>query len=125
MNSNTRLKVLTGIIVISLLPLLAACSNSKNQIIGRWESKQISQRVDYESELTQYTIFEFTTDGTLKLGNKNDEAIEWEKDELKYSLQDDSVIIINDKDKVEFKYTIKPSEMVIVNDSIEIQFVKK
>jgi hypothetical protein len=86
MISNIRLKVLTGIIVISLFLLLIACSNSENQIIGRWESKQISQRVDYESDLTQYTIFEFTTEGTLKLGNKNDGSIKWGKDVLKFSL---------------------------------------
>lgn len=125
MNSNVRLKVLSAIIVISLLPILMACSNSKKQIIGIWESKQISQRVDYESELTEYTTFDFTAEGTLKLGNKYKDSIRWEKDNLKYSLQDGSIIIINDRDKVEYKYTINSTNMVLSNDSIEIQLVKE
>lgn len=125
MNLKKWLKVLTGIIIISLLLLFIGCSNSNNQIVGRWESKQITQREDYKSELTQYTIFEFTTEGTLKLGNKNDESINWRKDELKYRLLDDNVMIINNKDKVEFKYTIESSKMVIMNDSIEIKLIKE
>jgi hypothetical protein len=124
MHFNNHKMVLMVAIIISFQLFFIGCSTSKNPVIGKWKSNQISQRKDYDIELTKYTIFEFTTDGVLKLGNIQDKTIEWKKEELKYMLLDNNTIQINGQNKVEFRYKIKSDEMILMNDSIEIQLIR-